>query len=410
MNKVEGAIALAASITGVISLSNLQAPRQCQVIWQGETPAIYSPPPDKTAGIVAAIGFVALGVMGARSLKNPETTLPSATNIQSQRLGPSNLPAITQDSNQENVENIQPQNKNSSIEFESEKHQELWRKLTSPGYEWLLQLLLTKPLLVWGEQCSGKTQFSSFLAMLRMLFFKHKVSVADPHSHQNEWPSSFEVYGASYNYGQVNNRLTAYYQRLKNGNMPHTSIWDEVTNYQECCDEKLAGRFLKSILSDVRKPPEFPILLSHSNTLSSLGGGKGGVKTMQVRGLVEVNLRAKRDELGNLKPALKGSITGLQLDEKGDAITQQIELEPWMQYSWLEREFGEISKMPELNVEKQQLETAWNQQEKQRVKQLAKEGFTQTEIIKEVWGVSPGESSRYQDAVEKFKTYNIEED
>jgi hypothetical protein len=192
--------------------------------------------------------------------------------------------------------------------------------------------------------------------------------------------------------------------------MPHTSIWDEVTNYQECCDEKLAGRFLKSILSDVRKPPEFPILLSHSNTLSSLGGGKGGVKTMQVRGLVEVNLRAKRDELGNLKPALKGSITGLQLDEKGDAITQQIELEPWMQYSWLEREFGEISKMPELNVEKQQLETAWNQQEKQRVKQLAKEGFTQTEIIKEVWGVSPGESSRYQDAVEKFKTYNIEED
>jgi len=218
----------------------------------------------------------------------------------------------------------------------------LWSKIEDSGCEWLLQLLLTKPLLVWGEQCSGKTKFSGFLAMLRMLFFNHQVSVADPHSHQNDWPHIFEVYGREYNYGQVNSRLTAYYQRLKNGNMPHTSIWDEVTNYAENCDEKLAGRFLKSILSDVRKPPEFPILLSHSNTLSSLGGGKGGIKKMQVRGLVEVNLRAKRDRLGNLKPALKGTIKGLTVDDRGEATTQPIELETWMQPEYIFELFPEL--------------------------------------------------------------------
>ncbi|NEP41820.1 MAG: hypothetical protein F6K35_22335, partial [Okeania sp. SIO2H7] len=203
----------------------------------------------------------------------------------------------------------------------------LWSKIENSTCEWLLQLLLTKPLLVWGEQCSGKTKFAGFLAMLRILFFKHQVSVADPHSHQNEWPHLFEVYGREYNYGQINSRLTAYYQRLKGGSLPHTSIWDEVTNYAENCEEKLAGRFLKSILSDVRKPPEFPILLSHSNTLSSLGGGKGGIKKMQVRGLVEVNLRAKRDRLGNLEPALKGTIKGLKVDDRGEAVVRPIELE-----------------------------------------------------------------------------------
>ncbi|MGL5080754.1 MAG: hypothetical protein ACRC8A_04650 [Microcoleaceae cyanobacterium] len=219
---------------------------------------------------------------------------------------------------------------------------QLWDQLNAPGCEWLLQLLLTKPLLVWGEQCSGKTSFAGFLALLRMIFFGHQVSVSDPHCHQNSWPAPFEIYGGEYNYNQVNSRLVAYYQRLKTGSVPHTSIWDEVTQYQENCDPQLAGRFLKSILSDVRKPPEFPILLSHGNTLSALGGGKGGIKTMQSRGLVELNLRATRDHLGNLRPALRGNVTGLNVDEHGSASAQPIALESWMQPNYLLELFPEL--------------------------------------------------------------------
>ncbi|NJK37253.1 MAG: hypothetical protein HC835_08660 [Oscillatoriales cyanobacterium RM2_1_1] len=225
---------------------------------------------------------------------------------------------------------------------QDERVQELWEKLNAPGCEWLMQLLLTKPLLIWGEQCSGKTSFASFLALLRVIFFGHTVSVADPHAHQNTWPQVFEMYGAEYNYNAINSRLVAYYQRLKAANLAHTSIWDEVTQYQESCDPALAGRFLKSILSDVRKPPEFPILLSHGNTLSTLGGGRGGIKKMQSRGLVEVNLRAVRDRLGNLKPALRGTVTGLDLDEKGDPTQYPISLESWMQPKYLLGLFPEL--------------------------------------------------------------------
>lgn len=220
--------------------------------------------------------------------------------------------------------------------------QEVWEQLNAPGCEWLLQLLLTKPLLIWGEQCSGKTSFAGFLALLRVIFFGHRVVVSDPHSHQNSWPQPFEVFGGEYNYSQINSQLVMYYQRLKTGTVPHTSIWDEVTQYQENCDPQLSGRFLKSVLSDVRKPPEFPILLSHGNTLSALGGGRGGIKTMQSRGLVEVNLRATRDHLGNLRPALRGNVTGLDIDVKGSPTTQPIALESWMQPGYLLELFPEL--------------------------------------------------------------------
>ena len=202
--------------------------------------------------------------------------------------------------------------------------------------------MLCKPILVWGEQGCGKTTFSQFLALLRILFFQHTVSVSDPHAHQNNWCELFDVYGYEYNYGAINKRLVAYYDRLKNGNIPHTSIWDEMTNYQENCDEKLAGRFLKSILSDVRKPPEYPILLAHNNTLSCLAGGQGGIKATQDKGMVEVYLMANREKLGGLVPALRGTVKGLTKDELGNPITIPIQTETWMTPQYLLQEFPSL--------------------------------------------------------------------
>lgn len=213
---------------------------------------------------------------------------------------------------------------------------ELWDRLNRPEYEWLLQLLLTKPLLIWGPQGSGKSQFAQFLALQRMLFFNHRVTVSDPHSHINQW--AFPSFGKEYNYGEINEQLKAYYHRLKNPDHPHTSIWDEVTQYDENCNSEESKRFLKSILSDVRKPPEYPILLSHGNTLTALGGGKGGVKRMQIDGLPELELRAKTDRLGNIIPAYCGILTAK--DDNGEMSQQAVIIEPdWMNADYLLRKF-----------------------------------------------------------------------
>jgi hypothetical protein len=391
MNKLEASVAMLAGGAIILSVASLQSPPDCQIVVRGERQFVWCPPPDKTAGIVAALAGGGLIVLAVKSWQRPE--------VATINLGSNAMPSGFAGSVNQAIE--------PKVEAEQlDKKKALWQKLHQDEYSWLLQLILTKPLLIWGEQCSGKSKFAGFLAMLRMLFFNHQVSVADPHAHQNDWP--FEVYGHHYNYGAIDKRLIAYYERLKAGDIPYTSIWDEVTNYSENCDEKLAGRFLKSILSDVRKPPEFPILLSHSNTLNSLGGGKGGVKQMQIRGLVEVNLRAKRDKLGNLMPALKGTVTGLKLDEKGNAISQPLELEPWMQPSWMLSEFPELQR--QINSPRSQpdsdvnfLENCWETTKQQRVKQLLAEGFNQTEIIKDVWNVSPGDSNRYREALTEYK-------
>ena len=177
-----------------------------------------------------------------------------------------------------------------------------------------------------------------------------KVTVSDPHSHINKW--AFPTFGKEYNYQEITEQLKLYYHRLKNPDSPHTSIWDEVTQYDENCNSEESKRFLKSILSDVRKPPEFPILLSHGNTLTALGGGKGGVKKMQIDGLPELELRAKTDRLGNIIPAYMGILTAK--DDNGEMSQQAVIIEPdWMNADYLIRKFPQLKQTHSTNSNSQ---------------------------------------------------------
>lgn len=232
---------------------------------------------------------------------------------------------------------------------------ELWGKVSTES-PWLLQLMEPGPLLVWGGQGSGKTTFTGFLALLRVLFCNHRIEVNDPHEHLNNWPGLFPTYGGGCNYRQIDNRLKAYYDRVKNPQNSHySSIWDEITQYAECCNPDLAGRFLKSILSDSRKVDEHPILLSHNNTLGSLAGGKGGTKQMQIEGLVEVHLFNKRGSTGKLSPAMRGTIRGLEIDNTGNPIEMIIELFDWMTPDYLYSIFPELLQQPEVEAEPETL-------------------------------------------------------
>ena len=225
--------------------------------------------------------------------------------------------------------------------FEGRK-QQLWELIQSEA-AWLGKLLKRKPLLIVGPQGSGKTTFVKFLAMLRSLLLGHQIKVSDPHAHNNEWFDSWEVVGSQYDYKQIDGALKDYFKRLKTSKIPTTSIWDEVTNYADNCRSDEAERFLKSVLADCRKSQEFPILLSHGETLGSLGGGKGGASKMKTEGLTTLKLLRESDSMGVDKPAFRGYLSGLDYAEDGKPISYSVELNPdWMNPEYLLNLFPEL--------------------------------------------------------------------
>lgn len=240
---------------------------------------------------------------------------------------------------QEPTKQLPPQEIDTS--FEGRK-QQLWELIQSES-PWLGKLLKRKPLLVVGPQGSGKTTFVKFLAMLRSLLLGHQIKVSDPHAHNNDWFDAWEVVGSQYDYKQIDEALKNYFKRLKSSNVETTSIWDEVTNYADNCRSDESDRFLKSVLADCRKSEEFPILLSHGETLGSLGGGKGGASKMKTEGLTTLKLLRESDSMGVDKPAFRGYLSGLDYADDGKPISDSVRLNPdWMNPDYLVNLFPEL--------------------------------------------------------------------
>lgn len=212
---------------------------------------------------------------------------------------------------------------------------------------WIGQCL-KKPVLIYGDQGSGKSYFAAFLALCRYYLRGHEiVSIADPHFHQNRdecWANLVKLgikgFGAHYDYKAVNYQIQAMFDRFSVRTLksnPVTSIFDEVTRYsQEEATQELASKLGSRLSSDPRKANESPILIAHAKTLVALGGGGGFADAIEGN-FIRIKLNSNSEQ----EPLWRGLVSGIK-DADGETIDLKVSIAPdWIRSSWVYELFND---------------------------------------------------------------------
>lgn len=234
-----------------------------------------------------------------------------------------------------------PEVKQNNESFTAKKAKLL--KLISEHENGWIGQCMKKPILIYGDQGSGKSYFAEFLALCRHYLRGHEiVSIADPHFHQNReycWQNLVKLkvpgYGANHNYQEVNSQILAMYEGFAVRTLkskPQTPIFDEVTRYgQEEATKELAAKLGSKLSSDPRKANCSPILIAHAKTLAALGGGEGFAEAIQGN-FIRIKLNSDSEQ----EPLWRGTISGIK-DDDGEVL-ENVKItirEDWIRSSWV---------------------------------------------------------------------------
>lgn len=227
---------------------------------------------------------------------------------------------------------------------------------------WIGQLM-KKPILIYGDQGSGKSYFAEFLALCRHYLRGHEiVSIADPHFHQNRdecWKNLVKLgipgFGAHHNYSEVNSQILGMYDRFSKRTLkshPVTSIFDEVTRYgQEEATQESANKLGSKLSSDPRKAKESPILIAHAKTLVALGGGEGFADAIQGN-FIRIKLNSNSEQ----EPLWKGVVSGIK-DGDGESIEGlKVSIAPdWIRSQWVYDLFNSSEEIAEEEMAEEEI-------------------------------------------------------
>jgi len=182
-------------------------------------------------------------------------------------------------------------------------------------YAWAKDLIHFPAVLVYGQQGSGKTSFTTWLLRERIKA-GHEAEVWDVHRAYGQW-KGLPCHGDGMDYEAVDARMGTFTRLVKEryrkistveGYKPSwkTAICEEFTNFDGQCQN--SPSFFKQSLSDFRKVKLCVVYCGHGRTLSTLGGAKG-VADMRDGGLIELELEAKIDPVTReLVSAQKGRL------------------------------------------------------------------------------------------------------
>ncbi len=266
-------------------------------------------------------------------------------------------------------------------------------------------------LLIWGGQGSGKTTLAGYIIKARKES-GHRVLVFDPHAAKNQW-DGLEVVGDGMNYQAIDDCMKWYfeecirrYKLLRSDGIEAvkqlgkvTIVAEEMTNYTDRC--KHSSEFVKACLSDNRKIYLNVIFISHGRTLETLGNSKGMAKTrddsfFEVHCISPTKESKRRWEIkypgGDFSPIpvpewktifdFGETAAGLWRNERNERI-------PGISGD-KERRFGRFGMSRNEILE-----------EIDRYRNEMK--FSQTQIIRILWGAKPGDNDAYRNAVSEYK-------
>lgn len=220
--------------------------------------------------------------------------------------------------------------------------------LRSHDSGWILKLLRCPCLLVIGRPGSAKSSFAGGLGIIREvgLTALKKTVVIDPNAHlkveKEIWQSSWELRGSRDSWDDIENAISDMNRRFADsqGENHVSSIYDELTVYEEKVDPSKLSGFISQITSKARAAKEYITIVSHNDTLKCLGGQSGQAKLKD--DMVKLFLASESTDMGEFRPTGKGHIEGLSFDEKNKPLSEQVTIPRWFEPCILKHLFPEL--------------------------------------------------------------------